>query len=294
MAPILNEFYRLVSTVVLLRHRNRSYILVMKTIWLGAMLLLAMPFRPSASGQSVKVWIDSLDRPTRKQVVDLGPSSTNFPGSQQLRVTLSCFFYPGFIVKEVYEQQNKAMTSEVIVPVIEGATVDCTQSHVPGEISLGEPDWEGELFVGAKGNLLFFEWADGNDGGRPFSLLDAMSGKQVYADSAYDPAFWDRKPEPSPFNRLRVISDQDGAITLRYLHVDVYECDLHLPTERSACWEKIKVQAGIGNRQIPVCTGYERIKSHVGSAVAYPVEVSLLPHPTRKTIAGPVRCWPPD
>lgn len=263
----------------------------MKTIWLGAMLLLATSFCPSASGQSVKVWIDSLDRPTRKQVVDLGPSSTNFPG----RVTLSCFFYPGFMVKEVYEQQNKAMTSEVVIPVIEGATVDCTQSHVPGEISLGEPDWEGEFFVGAKGNLLFFEWADGNDGGRPFSLLDATSGKQVYADSAYDPRlFWHMKPEPSPFNRLRVISDQGGAITLRYLHVEAYECDLHLPTERSACWEKIKVQAGLGNRQIPVCSGYERIESHYPSAVAYPVEVVLLPRPTRKTIAGPVRCWTSD
>jgi hypothetical protein len=266
----------------------------MKTIWLGAMLLLAMSFYPSASGQSVRVWIDSLDRPTKKQVVDLGSSSTNFPGSQELRVTLSCFFYPGFMVKEVYEQRNKGMTSEVIVPVIEGATVDCTQSHVLGEISLGEPDWEGELFVGAKGKLLFFECADGNSGGRPFSLIDATSGKRVYADSAYDPVFWDRQPEPSPFNRLRVISDQYGAITLRYVHVEVYECDLHLPTERSSCWEKIKVQAGLGNKRIPVCTGYDRINSHAGSAVAYPVEASLLPHPTRKIIAGPIRCWPPE
>ena len=257
------------------------------------MLLLAMSFCPIASGQPVKVWIDSLDRPMRKQVVDLGPSSTNFPGSQQLRVTLSCFFYPGFMVKEVYEQQNKGVTSEAVVPLIEGATVDCTQSHVRGEFSLGEPDWQGENFVGAKGNLLFFEWADGNNGGRPFSLLDATSGKQVYADSAYDPVFWDRKPDPSPFNQLRV-ADQDGAITLRYLHVEAYECDLHLPTERSSCWEKIKLQAGLGNKQIPVCTGYERIHGHSGSAVAYPVEVSLLPHPTRKIVAGPVRCWPPD
>lgn len=258
------------------------------------MVLLAVSlFGPIASGQAVKVWIDSLESPMRKQVVDLGPSSSNFPGSQQLRVTLSCFFYPGFMVKEVHEQQNKAMTSEVVVPVIEGATVDCTQSRVPREISLSEPDWEGEYFVGAKGSLLFFEWADGNNGGRPFSILDATSGKQVYADSAYDPVFWDRKPNPSPFNRVRVI-DQSGAITLRYLHVEVYECDPHLPIERISCWETIKAQAGLRNRQIPVCTGYERIHGHYGSAVAYPVEVSLPLHPTRKTVDGPVRCWPPD
>jgi hypothetical protein len=264
----------------------------MKTMWLGSVLLVAF-FCPSAPGQSEDVWIDSLDKPTRTEVVDLGPSPTNLPG-QRLRVRLTCFFYPGFMVKEVYEEMNKGMTSEVVVPLTKGTLPHCTQSSVPGEMSLGKPDWENDAFVGAKGNLLFFEWVDGNNRGRPFSILDATSGKLVYEDVAYDPRIWRKRLEVHPFDRLRVITAQDGSMSLKYLHVEAYDCDLNAPTERSTCWEKIRVQADLKNRQIPVCSDYERIHSQYWSAVAYPVEVLLRPRPRRRTIAGPVGCWPRD
>jgi hypothetical protein len=192
----------------------------------------------------------------------------------------------------MYEEMNKGMTSVVIVPVNKDVVSDCTESHVSGEISLGEPVWNGEAFVGARGNLLFFEWVDGMDGGMPFFLLDATNGNKVYADSAY--VGWDKNVKQSPFDRMSVISAQDGSISLKYSRVEAYDCDLHLPAERNECWEKIRTQAGLGNREMPVCSGYGQIHNHYASAVAYPVQVFLRPEPTRRIIAGPVRCWPVD
>jgi hypothetical protein len=45
---------------------------------------------------------------------------------------------------------------------------------------------------------------------------------------------------------------------------------------------------------MPVCSGYEKIADRWVSAVAYPVEKLLFPQPSRKTVAGPVKCWPVD
>lgn len=221
--------------------------------------------------------------------MDFGPSPY-YPNPQSApHIKLSCFYFPTFMVKE-YDEGQKGAEWLAIVPIANGAAPSCTRSHAPDEMVI---DWWG-YFEGAKMNLVFFNAPDGQDGGMPFAVFDSRNGKKIFEDVAYDSGFVLRQLDVSPFDRLRITHAHDGFISLKYLHVEGFDCDLHLPTERGTCWEKITAQTGLRIRQAPVCSGYERIHNQYASAVAYPVEVFLLPRPMRRTIAGPVRCWPVD
>lgn len=246
--------------------------------------MLAHGSGPETVGSAV----GSFDAPL-KEVIDFGASPYYLNPQSAPHIKLSCFYFPTFMVKE-YDEGQKSAEWLAIVPTGNGAAASCTRSHAPDEMVI---DWWG-YFEGAKMNLVFFNAPDGQDGGMPFAVFDSRSGKKIFEDVAYDSGFVLRQLDVSPFDRLRVSRGQDGSVLLKYLRVKAYDCDLHLQAHRSACWEKIRVQASLRSRQIPVCSGYGQIHNQYWSAVAYPVEVFLLPRPTRRTIAGPVRCWPVD
>lgn len=258
---------------------------------LCGLLAIAFSILPQGSRSgTVPSAVGSFDTPLKKDVIDFGPSPYYLNPQNAPRIKLSCFYFPGFMVKE-YDEGQKGAEWLAIVPAGKGgAALSCTRSHAPDEMII---EWWG-YFKAAKTNLVFFNAADGQDGGMPFGVFDSRTGKKIFEDVAYDSGFVNTRVEVSPFNSIRVNRAPDGSISLKYLRVEAFDCDLHLPTERSTCWEKIRMQAGLKTRQIPACSGYERIHSQYWSAVAYPVEVFLLPRPARRNIAGPVRCWPVD
>ena len=154
-----------------------------------------------------------------------------------------------------------------------------------------DEDWSGWYFSGAKGSLLFFEGV--RPGGMDFRIYDSRSGKPVFLDSAYERVSWDQKNiRFAPFDSWQVINAQDGVLLLRYLRLENLDCDLHTSTLKVACWEKVKNKIGLQGFKAPICSDYEHIHGWAGSVIAYPVEVALLPQPTIRVIAGPVKCWP--
>jgi hypothetical protein len=221
----------------------------------------------------------SFGAPLKKKGVDYGPS----PSCQGQK--LSCYFYRTFMVKG-YDTGQKGAEWLAIVPIEKGVVPACDRSHVSGERVIEKPDWAG-YFKGAKGNLVFFNNADGTDGGLPFVVYDTRTGQKIFDDSAYDSSMWSKKGEDSPFNQLRVSSAQDGQLTLRYLRVVKADCDLH--TEMTSCWEQVRKKLALKGAQMPVCSGYKGIPTRWASAVAYPVEVLIFLHPAIKTITGPVK-----
>src|SRR5215510_3228559 len=100
---------------------------------------------------------DSFDEPLKKDVVDFGPSPYYAAGD--VRMKLSCYMYPTFMVKE-YDERQKGAEWLAIVPIEKGVTRECTKSHVQGEQVFEkealEPEWIG-YFLGAKENLVFFD-----------------------------------------------------------------------------------------------------------------------------------------
>lgn len=231
---------------------------------------------------------ESFDTPLKKSVVDFGPAPDSL--DRGFRVKLSCYFYEGFMVKE-YDEGQKGAEWLAIAPFEQNAAPQCTQSHTRNETVIKYPEWSG-YFKGTRANWVFFNAADGENGGLQFVVYDARKGKKVFEDSAYDSTMWSEKVEDSPFNRLRIEKSQDGQLSLKYLRVVEAECDLH--SEKSACWEAVRKRLGLKNAQVPVCSGYKDIQTRWTSSIAYPVEVFLIPRPAVKTVPGPTKCWPVD
>jgi len=257
----------------------------MKLISLGIMAVMLLPlYLP----QVAVAQADYFDAPMKKKVVDFGPSPYYSGG--KVRITLSCFFYATFMVKQ-YDEGQKGAEWLAIAPSKKGPGASCTRSHAVGEKVIEYPEWTG-YFKGAKGDLVFFIGADGINGAMPFVIYDSRTGAKMFEDSYYDADMWTKKPPNSPFNRLRIRKIPDGQILLVYLRVVGTDCDLY--REKALCWEVVRNNLGVKTTQPPVCTGYEDTTSRYPSSVAYPVEVSLFPQPTTKVIDGPVKCWPVD
>jgi hypothetical protein len=194
------------------------------------------------------------------------------------------------MVKE-YDEGEEGAAWQAIVPATKGAVPACSRDAAAGEwrIDLGELSG---YFKGAKGNLVFIDDPDGVNGGLSFYVFDTSTRKKIFEDSARESRLWNKKVADAPFDRMRFSRAQDGGLYLRYLRVTALDCDL--PLEKTSCWERARNVLELQSPQMPACGGYEGISDRQVSAIAYPVEVLLLTQPTRKTIAGPVRCWPVD
>lgn len=231
---------------------------------------------------------DSLDVPRKKEVVEFGPSP-DYP-SANVPIKLYCYFYAGYMVK-MYDEGHKGAEWLAIVPVKDHAEPRCARTHDADEKVIEDPEWHG-YFKGAKGTFVIFHADDGVNGGMPFVVYDSRTGKQLFQDSHFEASMWNRKFSDSPFNDIRVNVTRDGQVFLKYLRVEEGGCDLHL--ERTHCWPEVRKKFALKPTPIPVCSGYKGITTRYESAVAYPVEVSLFPQPSTRTIDGPVRCWPVD
>jgi hypothetical protein len=224
--------------------------------------------------------------PLKKKVVDFGPS----PYVRGYRVKLSCYFYRTLVVME-HDEGQKGAEWLAIVPIQNGAAPKCIQPVGQGEKIIEAGEWSG-YFKGVKENLVFFDAADGADGGIPFAVYDSGTGKKIFEDSAYEVKWAKKKVVDAPFNRLQVKKTSDGRLSLKYVRVVEADCDLH--TEKTACWQKVRDKLELKNAQAPVCSDYKGKPTPWVSAVAYRVEVFLFPQPSTKAIAGPVKCWPVD
>jgi hypothetical protein len=252
----------------------------------SALLLLLI----ALAARDVLAQGDSFDMPLDKKVVDLGPSPANLPGVVRVRIELSCFVYRDLVVKQ-FDEGEKGAAWLAIVPIRTRLRPVCSKVHSPGERVINPKEWSG-YFKGVKKNLVFFDAADGDNGGMPFVIYDSGTGKRIFEDSYYEARMWNQAVEDSPFNKLRVNYTANGLVLLTYLRVVGSECDLQ--REAATCWERTRKKLKIKEGSAPVCNGYEDIKDRWTSAVAFPVEVSLFPKPTTKNIDGPVKCWPVD
>jgi hypothetical protein len=226
----------------------------------------------------------SFDTPIKKVTVDLGPSPQF--NDHDIRSTLTCYYYPHLMVKEYAQGGSGAEWLSMLHS--RGKLPECKLSHERGERVIDESEWIGYL-KGVKDALVFFDANDDFDGDFPFAIYDSITGKKLFEDSAYG-----ENVASGSSSRVRVFSTKPGYL-LKYLRVSDVGCDLH--SGGRACWERVKAKLALKGDDMPVCTGYEHISDligtdHVESKIAYPVEVTLSPHPALKNVAGPLKCWP--
>jgi hypothetical protein len=252
----------------------------------------------------------TFDKPVLKRVVDLGPARPNPPGrnaKDQVRAKVTCYFFSGFMVKEV-DMGEKGAQRLAIVRVRKNEGHTCSRLRDPGEREINSDDWSG-YFMGAKGHLVFFSADDGWNGGLGFAVYDSRTATKIFDDVA--------------LGDLEVSDEAKSGTSLRYTRVVDSGCIL--PKEQAACWNKIKTKLALESSSMPDCkSGYEKSAqdlakgrcqaqntdnaqcvakeialaqqqtSDANSVIAYPVEVTLGAGVSIKPAQGDLRCWPSD
>ena len=233
---------------------------------------------------------ESFDKPLHKRVLNLG-LSPELMRTDHRPVTVTCWYYAHFMVKEQIDPGLKGAVSIALVPLQPRHLPKCTQAPQPSEKTFKECSaefkacysWDG-YFAGVKRNLIFVERSDGdNNGGMPFTVFEPDMQTKVFEDSVILLKAGER--------HLYFLPASGNQITLRYLRVTSAACSI--PKSGENCWSKLKQQTGLTHSPIPKCSDYEgKDAGTADSVIAYPVEVSLFPKPSTRPLGSPVRCYP--
>jgi hypothetical protein len=206
-----------------MRTARRSFVLhfvLLLVCIAGLGVAVSAQLSPSRFAQSE----DSFDGPTKKEVVDNGPSPYSDP-KENRRNKLSCYLYATFMVKQ-YDEGEKGSECLAIAPIDGRVRPPCALSHGASEKVIAPSEWTG-YFMGAKGSLAFFSAEDGFNAGLPFAVYDSKTGTKVFEDSYNDTSIFNQKVASSAFNHMKVFEGKDEEFSLKYLRVVEAGCDLH-------------------------------------------------------------------
>jgi hypothetical protein len=238
------------------------------TIFLLALLLLGS----ACSRQLRKESKDSslpFDKALDEKHVPLPPNQES-----SRKPELSCYYYAGFMVKEVDLGEKGAEQLSIIHMPRGRERPSCQRENVEGEVII--EDWGG-YFMGVKGKYVFFDGDDGwNDNSRGFAIFEGPEDWQ-----AGRLLFWDHAEGDPSVNLIH-----DG-VSLRYKKV--YEAPCSLRADLQGCWNTIKQATGLTAKSPPDCSAsYEQEEKRMSynpelakevaqdpSVVDYEVEVVL-------------------
>jgi hypothetical protein len=233
---------------------------------------------------------ESFDKPLHKTVLDLG-RSTYLMRNDNRHVTVTCWYYNHFMVKEQNDPGVKGAELITLASVQPGHLPKCSQALQPSEKEFtqwSEEDkkfvpWDG-YFAGVKHNLIFLEWSDGDDNsGIPFAAFESDAKTKFFEDSVTLEARGER--------HLNFLPTSANQIGIRYLRVASAGCSI--PKLGESCWSKLQQQTGLVHSPMPKCSDYEGTQAGVAaSVIAYPVQATLYPKPSVLPLGEPVRCYP--
>jgi hypothetical protein len=271
---------------------------VMKTI--VAAVLVAALFAPEtlAAKSANSIFDPPLD--TQKRML---------PAAKDVaKATLTCSYYPHFMVKQIDEGEVGAAQLSII-PGEVAHKPPCQRANLPNEKVVDVKDWSG-YFKGVKGDYVFFDAGDGVNGANGFAIFASASAKKLMEDSA--------------LGDLRSAALDGAALTLRYKRS--FSADCSVPHDGAACWTKIAAATGLEAHAQPDCAaGYLKAKNELAkgrceaegksaaclapalreieaqhwdqapSVIVYDAETILQPgQSATKPLGGDVACHPSD
>jgi hypothetical protein len=186
------------------------------------------------------VGVDNLDLPADKANPDAKPA-------------VNCYRFKGFIVKEVDLGEVGADKLAILPEDAKCEREDAAEKKVTDPVA--------GYFLGVKGDLAFFQAADGSNGGMPFVVVDTKTGKSLFSDSF----------EGADFEK---INNQGGKLVLDYVRTFSADCSLYL--DGTACAQKIKKETGLGDvAKLPSCD--ESYNAEKKRTPDYAKEIEQLP-----------------
>jgi hypothetical protein len=217
------------------------------------------------------VAVDNIDLPADKANPDAKPA-------------VNCYRFKGFMVKEVDLGEVGADKLAILPEDAKCERDDAAEKKVTDPVA--------GYFLGAKGNLAFFQAPDGSNGGMPYVVIDTKTMKTLFSDSF----------EGADFEK---IDDQGGKLALDYVRTFSADCSLYL--EGTACAEKIKKETGLGDvAKLPSCDesynaekkrtpDYAKEIEQLPSVISYPVTLTFDgTAATYSPRAGETSCRVPD
>lgn len=220
------------------------------------------------------------DEPLAVDNLDLPPSKAN----PDAKPAVNCYRYKGFMVKEVDLGEVGAEKLAVLPEDAKCVLDDAAEKKVDDPVA--------GYFLGVKGNLAFFQAADGSNGGMPYVVFDTKSTKKLFEDSF----------EGADFEK---IDEQGGKLTLDYVRTYSADCSLYL--DGTACAQKIKKETGLGDlAKLPSCDesynaekkrtpDYAKEIEQLPSVISYPVTATFDGTAVTYTPrAGETTCRVPD
>jgi hypothetical protein len=205
---------------------------------IGAALLVAALVAPgmAAAKPANSIFDPPLD--TQKRVL---PS-----GKDLAKATLTCSYYPHFMVKQIDEGEVGAAQLS-IVPEESAHKAACQRANLPSEKVVDVKDWSG-YFKGVKGDYVFFDAEDGVNGASGFAIFTSAGAKKLMEDSA--------------LGDLQSATLDGAALTLRYKRS--FSADCSVPHDGAGCWTKIAAATGLDAHASPDCaSGYLKAKNEL-------------------------------
>jgi hypothetical protein len=204
--------------------------------WLAVFPILAS-FLPWAFSSLYAVAKDApgvFDKPAEVVKIPLKPDPLN----PQAKPMLSCFYFRGFAVKQIDRGEVGAERLSIIP--IAGEKPACAEAKAGSEIVVDSAQWGG-YFKGVKGDYVFFDAADGWNGGVGFAIF-TKSGKKVFEDVG------------KGFHAIKLV---ESGIALKYRRVYGAKCSLF--ADSPGCWAAIRKETGLAQASPPDCAAaYKR------------------------------------
>ncbi len=173
-----------------------------------------------------------------------------------------CTWYPDLMVRET----GTDTPAPAAASVIPGARPLCTRAHVAGQVALDTANYS---MLGRKGRFLFFGATDPN-GAVPFKILDAASGRIIYADgTAADRGF-------------ASVQIENGGLRLKYTRGLNATCSIM--QDAAACWSRLIAEGKIPRAMARTppspqacAASYKDMKASVDdpSIITYDVEITV-------------------
>jgi hypothetical protein len=241
-----------------------------------ALLLWALSFLRAVAKDAPQLF----DKPAEVVKIPLARDPLN----PQAKPMLSCFYFGGFAVKQIDRGEVGAERLSIL-PIAAGEKPACAEAQAGGEIVIDSAEWSG-YFKGAKGDYVFFDAADGWNGGLGFAIFTA-SGKKVLEDVA---------------KGILMLKPMESGIALKYRRVYGAKCSLF--ADATGCWAAIRKETGLVQPTPPDCSAaYKREQKRTPASASqiaadptviyYEVETVVAAGAGRSSAApGKVSCEP--
>jgi hypothetical protein len=220
------------------------------------------------------------DKPASAQKIRLAPDKLN----PKAKPMLSCFYFDGFVVKQI-DRGEVGAEQLSILPIAAGQEKPaCREANEADDVVIDAASWSG-YFKGVKGAYVFFDAADGLNGGLGFAIFNA-SGAKLFEDSA---------------KGIHSIELADGGLVLKYRRVFLAQCSLF--AAQAACWEEIKRETSLSDASPPDCSAaYKREQKRTPAraeeiaadptVIYYEVETVVSGGAEPTPVAGEISCAP--